>query len=149
VTSVTPAATSFLSVRATLSIAAIADAPQIENPVATSRPSPLDTPTSRASASVPAKLTKTVTTTASTVPQPKRVTSCTLNCKPSSTTPMRRNLRVTHCKPVSVVLGNLLPISTPMRTATVNALSTGITPLTASAPAAPAIATAMPGAFVR
>ena len=66
----TPVATSSLSVSVTLSIAAIADAPQIEKPVATISDRPRDTPSTRPSANVPRNATSTVVTTASTVPMP-------------------------------------------------------------------------------
>ena len=60
VTSATPVATSSLSVPLTLSIAAIAEAPQIEKPVATIKPRPGDTPSRRAADRVPTNAIRTV-----------------------------------------------------------------------------------------
>src|SRR5690606_23606795 len=77
VTIATAVATSSSSRSTTLSIAAIAEAPQIENPVPTSSDNPRETPSTRPSHTVPPKVTTTIANTDTIVPAPSPRTSPT------------------------------------------------------------------------
>ncbi len=130
VTIATPVATSSSSRSTTLSIAATADAPQIENPVATSIDNPRGTPISRPINSVPRNVRPTISSTATTVPAPRPSTCVTDSCKPSSTTPTRSSFFVDHAMPGRAAAGKpgTLPITMPRTTAAVSALTAGTSP---------------------
>src|SRR5699024_11213433 len=86
VTNATEVANSSSSLSLTASMAAAAEAPQIEKPVATNSVVPLLVPSSLPASRVPANVVATVTTTTSRIPTSSRKIWPAASCNPSSTT---------------------------------------------------------------
>ena len=131
----------------TPSIAATADAPQIENPVATRRLVPLDRPIARPSSCVPKNVMVTITTTIARPRPPRCSTSPIASFRPSSTIPARSSFFAAYPSPGFSTARSTptLPRMAPRITAIVSGLSDGSARFTAKATATAPAATASPG----
>ena len=147
VTSATAVAVSSSSPCATSSMAATAEAPQIDRPVAVSSAPVFDMPNLRPSHCVPKNVASTVTTTTTSVCQPSRSTSGMASCSPSSTTPRRSSFFVARVTPGRRP-GRYRPTfanSTPSTMANISGLTTGISRFSPYATATPTATAPSPG----
>ena len=140
-------ATSCSSCSRTPFIAATAEAPQIENPVAISNDSPSPTPSTRPNQRVTTNVTTTATTASTSTSYPSASTSLNTSFSPSSTMPRRSRRRPASFRPGPVAAGSRTTLATtaPSRTAALSALTEGTSHATTIATATPAATSVRPG----
>nr|WP_254723820.1 hypothetical protein [Actinomadura luzonensis] len=129
-------------------IAAIADAPQIDTPAATSSEVPGDSPSARPTRGVTRNVTVVATATTASVGRPSASTSGTAICRPSRAIATRSTRRDTNASPGRRRAG--IPArfasAAPHTTATTAGLSAGTNRLTTRAGTKATAVTATPGA---
>ena len=126
-------------------IAAIADAPQIENPVATSRLRPLDRPIFLPNHCVPVNVIATTIITSARPGAPSWRTCVKDSCRPSKTMPRRSRFRAEKPRPRRQVSGSKpkFDISAPSTTASTSGdTTTGVLFLTSDSTTNAIVATA-------